>query len=216
MFIEHTPQWFYDKKLLVKSTTISFSVLNAEMEDFLESLFVTLKAILLLILSTIRNLFPTGFLPRKDVRGEWKSDFIANSGWKLIGQTVLITGSGSGLGRLMSYEFGKLGARIVLWDINEGGNLETLKELESRGVEVSGLNVSHLFNIPLKLYKTWTRSTIAGGMTNCILVLLLYSLEGGNTREWNWAGECLNGLTVRRAKRGRGNRGEWNKRKWLK
>uniref|UniRef100_A0A1I7UL10 Epidermal retinol dehydrogenase 2 n=1 Tax=Caenorhabditis tropicalis TaxID=1561998 RepID=A0A1I7UL10_9PELO len=89
------------------------------MEEYLESLFVTLKAILLLILSTIRNIFPTGWLPRKDVKG----------------QTVLITGSGSGLGRLMSFEFGKLGARIVLWDINEDGNLETLRELESRGVE---------------------------------------------------------------------------------
>uniref|UniRef100_A0A1I7UL09 Epidermal retinol dehydrogenase 2 n=1 Tax=Caenorhabditis tropicalis TaxID=1561998 RepID=A0A1I7UL09_9PELO len=93
------------------------------MEEYLESLFVTLKAILLLILSTIRNIFPTGWLPRKDVKG----------------QTVLITGSGSGLGRLMSFEFGKLGARIVLWDINEDGNLETLRELESRGVEKMGV-----------------------------------------------------------------------------
>ncbi|UMM11297.1 hypothetical protein L5515_000652 [Caenorhabditis briggsae] len=109
------------------------------MEEFLESLFVTLKAILLLIISTIRSLFPTGWLPRKDVRG----------------QTVLVTGAGSGLGRLMSYEFGKLGARLVLWDINEEGNKTTLAELESRGVEVScDYNVSHLLNIPLKLYKT--------------------------------------------------------------
>ncbi|EGT50536.1 CBN-DHS-3 protein [Caenorhabditis brenneri] len=89
------------------------------MDDFLESLYVTLKAVLLLILSTVRNLFPTGWLPRKDVRG----------------QVVLVTGAGSGLGRLMAYEFGKLGSRIVLWDINEYGNQQTLKELESRGVD---------------------------------------------------------------------------------
>ncbi|UMM11296.1 hypothetical protein L5515_000652 [Caenorhabditis briggsae] len=95
------------------------------MEEFLESLFVTLKAILLLIISTIRSLFPTGWLPRKDVRG----------------QTVLVTGAGSGLGRLMSYEFGKLGARLVLWDINEEGNKTTLAELESRGVEAKAYTV---------------------------------------------------------------------------
>ena len=65
---------------------------------------------------------------------------------------MLVTGAGSGLGRLMAYEFGKLGARIVLWDINEYGNQQTLKELESRGVDVS-FNVLHLLNISLKLHK---------------------------------------------------------------
>lgn len=43
----------------------------------------------------------------------------------------------------MAYEFGKLGARLVLWDINEKGNQETLKELESRGVEVGIM--SHIY-----------------------------------------------------------------------
>ncbi|PIC50014.1 hypothetical protein B9Z55_001083 [Caenorhabditis nigoni] len=126
------------------------------MEEFLESLFVTLKAILLLIISTIRNLFPTGWLPRKDVRGINQVVVPRNQVF-VSGQTVLVTGAGSGLGRLMSYEFGKLGARLVLWDINEEGNKTTLAELESRGVEVScDYNVSHLLNIPLKLYKTST------------------------------------------------------------
>ncbi|CAI2305871.1 unnamed protein product [Caenorhabditis sp. 36 PRJEB53466] len=106
------------------------------MDDLIEGVLVTLKALFLILVSTIRNLFPTGILPRKNVRG----------------QVVLVTGSGSGLGRLMAYEFGRLGARIVLWDINETGNQETLKELESRGVEVSGLDVSHLLNISLKLH----------------------------------------------------------------
>uniref|UniRef100_A0A8R1DID5 Uncharacterized protein n=1 Tax=Caenorhabditis japonica TaxID=281687 RepID=A0A8R1DID5_CAEJA len=89
------------------------------MQDIIDSLFITLKAIVLIIISTVRNLVPTGILPRKDVRG----------------QTVLITGAGSGLGRLMAYEFGKLGARLVLWDINEPGNEETLAELARSGVE---------------------------------------------------------------------------------
>ncbi|CAN86610.1 Protein dhs-3 [Caenorhabditis elegans] len=95
------------------------------MQDILESVVVTLHAICLLIISTIRNCFPMGWLLRKDVRG----------------QTVLITGSGSGLGRLMAFEFGKLGARLVLWDINEQGNKETLKELEAMGVEAKAYTV---------------------------------------------------------------------------
>ena len=32
---------------------------------------------------------------------------------------VLITGSGSGLGRLMALEFAKLGSTLVLWDVDE-------------------------------------------------------------------------------------------------
>lgn len=64
---------------------------------------------------------------------------------KVSGQTVLITGSGSGLGRLMAFEFGKLGARLVLWDINEQGNKETLKELEAMGVEVWTCNIFHIY-----------------------------------------------------------------------
>ncbi|CAI5439437.1 unnamed protein product [Caenorhabditis angaria] len=91
------------------------------MDDFIESVVITAKAIILIIISTFRNLLPMGVLPRKNVRG----------------QTVLITGSGSGLGRLMSYEFGKLGAKLILWDVNEQGNLETAKNLESKGVQVT-------------------------------------------------------------------------------
>ena len=32
---------------------------------------------------------------------------------------VLITGSGSGIGRLMALRFGELGSTLVLWDIDE-------------------------------------------------------------------------------------------------
>ncbi|XP_017567925.1 epidermal retinol dehydrogenase 2 [Pygocentrus nattereri] len=43
----------------------------------------------------------------------------------VAGETVLLSGAGSGLGRLMALEFARLGARVVLWDINEEGNRET-------------------------------------------------------------------------------------------
>jgi len=34
------------------------------------------------------------------------------------GQVVLITGAASGLGKLMAFRFSRLGAKLVLWDIN--------------------------------------------------------------------------------------------------
>jgi all-trans-retinol dehydrogenase (NAD+) len=43
------------------------------------------------------------------------------------GKTVLITGAGRGLGRLQADRFAKLGANLILWDIN-AENLEKTKE----------------------------------------------------------------------------------------
>lgn len=44
--------------------------------------------------------------------------------------TVLITGGASGLGRLMALRFAKLGARVVVWDLNAAGLEETVKLVE--------------------------------------------------------------------------------------
>ena len=43
------------------------------------------------------------------------------------GDIVLITGGGSGIGRLMSLKLADLGAIIVTWDVNAKGNEETVK-----------------------------------------------------------------------------------------
>lgn len=43
----------------------------------------------------------------------------------VAGQVCLITGAGSGLGRLFALEFARHRARLVLWDINTQSNEET-------------------------------------------------------------------------------------------
>lgn len=51
----------------------------------------------------------------------------------VAGEIVLITGAGSGLGRLMAIKFASLGAILVLWDINEEGNMETCRLAKEKG-----------------------------------------------------------------------------------
>ncbi|XP_064298752.1 epidermal retinol dehydrogenase 2 isoform X1 [Phalacrocorax carbo] len=49
------------------------------------------------------------------------------------GEIVLITGAGSGIGRLLSLKFARLGATLVLWDINEEGLKETSRLARENG-----------------------------------------------------------------------------------
>ncbi|XP_004680093.1 PREDICTED: epidermal retinol dehydrogenase 2 [Condylura cristata] len=51
----------------------------------------------------------------------------------VAGEIVLITGSGSGLGRLLALKFASLGSVVVLWDINKEGNEETCKMVQEAG-----------------------------------------------------------------------------------
>ncbi|XP_043849835.1 short-chain dehydrogenase/reductase family 16C member 6-like [Dromiciops gliroides] len=46
---------------------------------------------------------------------------------RVAGEIVLITGAGSGLGRLLALKFVRLGAIVVLWDINQESVTETCK-----------------------------------------------------------------------------------------
>ncbi|KFV80542.1 Epidermal retinol dehydrogenase 2, partial [Struthio camelus australis] len=49
------------------------------------------------------------------------------------GEIVLITGAGSGIGRLLSIKFARLGATLVLWDINQEGLKETSRLAKENG-----------------------------------------------------------------------------------
>ncbi|GMS94359.1 hypothetical protein PENTCL1PPCAC_16534, partial [Pristionchus entomophagus] len=84
-------------------------------------LLVTVTHCLVLtIIDIVKACLPIGVLPRKSIKGD----------------ICLITGSGSGLGRLMALEFAKHGCDIVLWDVNTAGNDETKKMLGSSGARV--------------------------------------------------------------------------------
>nr|XP_059851435.1 short-chain dehydrogenase/reductase family 16C member 6-like [Delphinus delphis] len=53
----------------------------------------------------------------------------------VAGKIVLITGAGSGLGRLLAITFASLGAILVLWDVNEEGNMETCRMIKEKDDE---------------------------------------------------------------------------------
>ncbi|CAI9155229.1 unnamed protein product [Rangifer tarandus platyrhynchus] len=52
----------------------------------------------------------------------------------VTGEIVLITGAASGLGRLLAIKFARLGAILVLWDINKEGNMETCRMIKEKQV----------------------------------------------------------------------------------
>lgn len=53
--------------------------------------------------------------------------------YSLEGKTILVTGAAGGIGRATSVECAKLGAKLVLTDINEDGLKDTLDVLEGEG-----------------------------------------------------------------------------------
>lgn len=84
------------------------------MNFFLETLMVLLMS----IWYTLEALVYT-FIPRRKKN--------------ISGEVVLITGAGSGIGRLMAQEFASHATVLVLWDINQDGMKETAKLVKECG-----------------------------------------------------------------------------------
>lgn len=60
---------------------------------------------------------------------------------QIAGSTVLITGGGLGIGRLMALKMAALGARLVIWDINPANLAGVAEELTRAGREVFAYQV---------------------------------------------------------------------------
>ncbi|XP_070775344.1 epidermal retinol dehydrogenase 2-like [Enoplosus armatus] len=62
--------------------------------------------------------------------------FVPTKKKNISGEVVLITGAGSGIGRLMAQEFAALDTVLVLWDINQEGMKETARLVKQGGTRV--------------------------------------------------------------------------------
>ncbi|MDZ4727003.1 MAG: SDR family NAD(P)-dependent oxidoreductase [Leptospira sp.] len=58
---------------------------------------------------------------------------------EIKGSKVLITGSAGGLGKSMAYRLGKLGAKIILSDIQEDKLNETVTSFQNEGIDTIGI-----------------------------------------------------------------------------
>jgi all-trans-retinol dehydrogenase (NAD+) len=56
-------------------------------------------------------------------------------------ELVLITGAGSGIGRLLAKKFASLGAQLVLLDVNQTANEQTAEEIRKSGGKASAYKV---------------------------------------------------------------------------
>jgi len=87
---------------------------------FLEVIYGLIYAIFYSVYYAIKNMFPDHF--SKSIEGE----------------TVLITGGGSGIGRIISRKLAGLGATVVTLDVNEQGNDETVQMIRKDGNKAYG------------------------------------------------------------------------------
>lgn len=78
--------------------------------------------------------------------------FVAYRPRSVQGKVVLITGGGSGIGRLMALRFAALGAKVVLWDMNKDGLAKVAGEVQAAGGKAA-VNVVDVTDREL-VYKT--------------------------------------------------------------
>ncbi|CAB3398334.1 unnamed protein product [Caenorhabditis bovis] len=96
---------------------------------------IALKFFYFVVESIVLFLTPAFLMKKKNIKG----------------QNVLITGTGSGVGRELAKEFAKYGCNVIMWDVNTAGNEETLRQLRDMGFSAKGYTVD--ISIPQRIYK---------------------------------------------------------------
>ncbi|CAH1115975.1 unnamed protein product [Phaedon cochleariae] len=92
------------------------------MRSLLDAGSFLLLAAWLIVKAIYRACLPATYSYRKDISGE----------------VALVTGGGGGLGRLLALRLAKLGAKVVLWDINIKGVEETVGLVKGLGGKAYG------------------------------------------------------------------------------
>nr|CAI5839036.1 unnamed protein product [Callosobruchus analis] len=90
--------------------------------SILDVVVFLLTAVYLILKAIYESFLPSTYHHKKDIRGE----------------IALVTGGGGGLGRLVALRLAKLGATVVLWDINEKGVEETIELVKGIGGKAYG------------------------------------------------------------------------------
>ncbi|XP_032670358.1 short-chain dehydrogenase/reductase family 16C member 6-like [Odontomachus brunneus] len=89
---------------------------------FLELPLLSMKISLAMIIATFRTIVPRSMK-------------------RLLGETVLITGAGHGVGRELAIQLSLMGCIIICWDVDVDNNRSTMRAVSKNGGEVYGFVV---------------------------------------------------------------------------
>uniref|UniRef100_G1LHN6 Short chain dehydrogenase/reductase family 16C member 5 n=1 Tax=Ailuropoda melanoleuca TaxID=9646 RepID=G1LHN6_AILME len=104
----------------------------------------------------------------------------------VAGEIVLITGAGSGLGRLLAIRFARLGSVLVLWDINKEGNEDTYRMAREAGatrVYAYTCDCSQredIYRVAKQTYKSFLPAMIANKRGHLVCISSSAGLVGVN------------------------------------
>lgn len=106
---------------------------------------------------------------------------------RLKDRVVVVTGSGSGIGRASAKEFAREGARVVIADIQLAGAQETLQQIESAGgagltVETDVSNPQSVQELVAKTLEAYSHIHV---LFNNAAIQVNKTLEDTTVEEWN-------------------------------
>ena len=105
----------------------------------------------------------------------------------LSGRVVVITGSGSGIGRAAALEFAQAGARVIVADINLGGARETASHIASAGgtALVIETDVASPESVKHLVTQTLARFEAVHVLLNNAAIQINKTVEMTEDDEWN-------------------------------